>query len=333
MKNKKYLITGGTGFIGSALVKRLVKGGNRVRVLDNDVRGAKERLNDVYDKIEFVNADIRDAQDVQKACKGIDSVIHLAYINGTEYFYKMPELVLEVGVKGMVNVIDGCIKENIKELILASSSEVYQTPKNIPTDETAPLSIPDPLNPRYSYGAGKIISELMAINYGRKHFDRVLIFRPHNVYGPDMGWEHVIPQFVLRMRDICKSNKDSKIRFPIQGTGKETRAFVFIDDFIDGLMLILDKGEHLGIYHIGTMEEMSIKDVAIEVGKYFGKEIEIVSGEYTKGSTKRRCPDITKLEKLGYKPKMPFKEGLKITAKWYDKNSNKIKKIKDDTYD
>ena len=69
----------------------------------------------------------------------------------------------------------------------------------MPTDESAPLAIPDPLNPRYSYGGGKLISELMAINYGRKYFDRVLIFRPHNVYGPDMGWEHVVPQFALRL--------------------------------------------------------------------------------------------------------------------------------------
>lgn len=328
MANKKYLVTGGTGFIGSALVKRLVKEGFKVRVLDNDLRGAAERLNSVKDKIELVKADIRDADAVREACKGIDSVIHLAYINGTEYFYKMPELVLEVGVKGMMNVIDGCIKENAKELILASSSEVYQSAEKIPTDETASLIVPDPLNPRYSYGGGKIISELLAINYGRKHFERVIIFRPHNVYGPDMGWEHVIPQFVVRMKEICKNTKDKKIKFPIQGTGKETRAFCFIDDFIDGLMLVLEKGEHMNIYHIGTMEEISIEKAAKEVGKYFGKEIEVVPGNEAKGGTKRRCPDISKLKKLGYKPKVSFEEGLKITAKWYGKNSDKIKKIK-----
>ncbi|MBI2523107.1 SDR family NAD(P)-dependent oxidoreductase [Candidatus Woesearchaeota archaeon] len=327
MKNKKYLITGGTGFIGSALVKRLVKDGYAIRVLDNDIRGAKDRLKDVYDKIEFIGADIRDANAVRKACAGMDSVTHLAYINGTEYFYKMPELVLEVGVKGIMNVIDGCIKENVKELILASSSEVYQTAEKIPTDETASLAIPDPVNPRYSYGAGKIISELLALNYGRKHFNRVLIFRPHNIYGPDMGWEHVVPQFVLRMKELSKS-KDRNIKFPIQGTGKQTRAFCFIDDFINGLMLVLERGEHMNIYNIGTMEEMSIEKVAEEVGKYFGKKVEIAPEKPAEGSTLRRCPDIAKLEKLGYKPKISFKEGLRVTAEWYDKNSDKIKKIK-----
>lgn len=327
MKTKKYLVTGGTGFIGSALVKRLVKEGYGVRVLDNNVRGAKERLKDIYGKIEFIEADVRDANAVRKACNGVDSVIHLAYINGTEYFYKMPELVLEVGVKGMMNVIDGCIRENVKELVLASSSEVYQTAEKIPTGENASLIIPDPLNPRYSYGAGKIISELLAVNYGRKYFDRVLIFRPHNIYGPDMGWEHVIPQFILRMKELSKS-KDRNIKFPIQGTGKQTRAFCFIDDFINGLMLVLEKGEHMNIYHIGAMEEISIEKVAEEVGKYFGKKVEIAPEKPAEGSTLRRCPDIAKLKKLGYKPKIPFKEGLRATAEWYDKNSDKVKKIK-----
>jgi len=323
MIKKKYLVTGGTGFIGSALVRRLVKEDYEVRVLDNNLRGSTERLKDVSDKVEIIEADIRDAEAVHKACKGTDSVCHLAFINGTEFFYKKPELVLDVGIAGMINVIDGCIKHGIKEIILASSSEVYQTPPTIPTDETVPMSIPDPLNPRYSYAGGKIISELMTLNYGRKYFDRATIFRPHNVYGPDMGWEHVIPQFVLRMKRIYEKTKDKKVDFPIQGVGKETRAFVFITDFINGLMKVLEKGKHMGIYNIGTMEEIPIEKVAIEIGKYFGRDVVIVPGEPAKGGTPRRCPDITKLKKLGYEPKISFREGLKITAKWYDENAHK----------
>lgn len=315
----KYLVTGGTGFIGSALVRRLLKDGHRVRVLDNGFRSGLGRLKDVSSRIEVMKADIREPKDVRKACKGVDAVCHLAYLNGTEIFYTKPELVLEVGVKGIVNVIDACIKEGVRELIVASSSEVYQTPPNIPTNEKVPLSVPDPLNPRYSYGGGKIISELMAINYGRKYFDRVIIFRPHNVYGPDMGKEHVIPQFILRMKGLCRKNKSKKLRFPIQGTGKETRSFVFIDDFIDGLMLAIKKGEHLGIYNIGTTEEVTIKKVAAEVGKYFNKNTIVVPGKLAEGGTLRRCPDISKLKKLGYAPKISFAKGLKLTAAWYDK--------------
>lgn len=323
---KKYLVTGGTGFIGSALVRALAKEGNAVRVLDNDLRGVSSRLNDLAGKIELVQGDIRDAGVVDSALKGMDSVCHLAYLNGTEFFYSKPELVLDIGVKGIVNVIDGCIRQGVKEFILASSSEVYQTPPAIPTDENAPLSIPDPLNPRYSYGGGKIISELMAINYGRKYFDRVLIFRPHNVYGPDMGWEHVIPQFALRMKDICSDNKDPQINFPIQGTGRETRAFIYIDDFIAGLMLLIGKGEHLGIYHIGTMEEMAITDIASEIGRYFGREVVVVPGAAAEGATSRRCPDISKMRRLGFEPKTPLEKGLHITAEWYDKNAGRRKR-------
>lgn len=329
MESKKFLVTGGTGFIGNALVRRLVQEGCKVRVLDNDLRGSSQRLNHVAEKVEIIRGDVRDAAIVRDACKGVDAVCHLAYLNGTEFFYTKPELVLEIAVKGIVNVIEGCIKENVKELILASSSEVYQTPPKIPTDESAPLSIPDPLNPRYSYGGGKIISELMTINYGRKYFDRAVIFRPHNVYGADMGWEHVIPQFVVRMKKICLENKSKQIKFPIQGTGKEKRAFVYIDDFIDGLMLVIRKGEHLGTYHIGTMEEISIKEVAAEVGKYFGKKVIIVPGKLTEGSTLRRCPDIAKLEKLGFMPEISFRKGLQITAKWYDENYKYGKIYKD----
>jgi nucleoside-diphosphate-sugar epimerase len=321
MTAPSYLVTGGTGFLGSALVRRLVKDGARVRVLDDDSRGRTSRLDDIRDEIEFVAGDIRDADAVSKATKGVDTVCHLAFVNGTEFFYSKPDLVLDVGVRGMINVLDACMEHGVGDFFLASSSEVYQTPPVTPTDESAPLSIPDPLNPRYSYAGGKIISELMAVNYGRNNFDRVVIFRPHNVYGPDMGWEHVLPQFVGRMRDLAKST-DNPVPFPIQGDGQQSRSFVFIDDFIDGLKLMIDKGEHLSIYHIGTQEEVTMGDAAVLVAKYFEREIVLVPGPAPAGGTPRRCPDISKLKGLGYQPKVPISEGLPILARWYDDNAD-----------
>lgn len=319
--SKLFLVTGGTGFLGRPLVRRLIQKGHRVRVLDNDWRGAHEKLADVRNKYEFVQGDIRDAAVVRKACRGVDTICHLAFINGTEYFYSLPELVLEVGVQGMMNVVQGAIQEDVPELITASSSEVYQVPPSVPTKENVPLVIPDPLNPRYSYGGGKILSELITLNYGRKFFKRAMIFRPHNVFGPDMGWEHVIPQFVVRMKMMA--DKNSKvIRFPIQGTGRETRAFVYIDDFTDGLMKVIEKGEHLNIYHIGTNVERSIQSVAMEVARYFRRTIKIIPGTVRLGSTPRRCPHIGKLKKLGYRPRVPFSEALRRTAAWYDQNLN-----------
>ncbi len=185
MSARHVLVTGGSGFIGSALVEALVSRGETVRVLDDNSRGALRRLRAVERDVELVDGDVRDAGAVEAAMRGIDEVHHLAFVNGTATFYSQPDLVLDVGVKGIVNVIDACRHNGVGRLVLASSSEVYQSPPRIPTDESVPLVIPDPLNPRLSYAAGKIISEMLVVNHGRKHFERALIFRPHNVYGPD----------------------------------------------------------------------------------------------------------------------------------------------------
>jgi nucleoside-diphosphate-sugar epimerase len=288
-----------------------------VRVLDDNSRGNPRRLADVAKDIEFIAGDIRDAAAVESAAGGMDEVHHLAFINGTKFFYNAPDLVLDVGVRGMINVIDACRKQNVGTLVLASSSEVYQTPPHIPTAEDAPLVVPDVLNPRYSYGAGKLISEVMAVNFGRKYFERVLIFRPHNVYGPDMGWEHVVPQFALRLQAAKKREPSGRLRFEIQGSGKETRSFCYIDDLVAGVMVVREKGEHLGIYHVGTMEEVAIADLARRIAAHAGREIELVPGNAAVGGTMRRCPDISKLAKLGYKPRVPLNEGLAPTLDWY----------------
>ena len=141
---QKILVTGGAGFIGSALVRALVARGHNVRVLDNQARGDVRRLADQMEHIEWCEGDVRDPVTVQYACEGMDQVCHFAYINGTEYFYSRPEQVLEVGVKGMANVLDACRTHRVRELFLASSSEVYQSPAVVPTPEDVPLVVPDP---------------------------------------------------------------------------------------------------------------------------------------------------------------------------------------------
>ena len=320
MNGAKILVTGGSGFIGSALVKALLRAGHKVRVLDDNSRGHPRRLMDVVDDVEFIPGDIRDPQAVSRACSGMDEVHHLAFVNGTEFFYSRPDLVLDVGVRGMINVIDACREHGIERLVLASSSEVYQTPPQVPTGESVPLSIPDPLNPRYSYGGGKLISELMAINFGRKHFERVLIFRPHNVYGPDMGFEHVIPQFAVRLHRLGAAHPKGVLKFQIQGTGQETRSFCHVDDLVAGVLTMRDKGEHLGIYHVGTMDEVSIAELARRVAQEAGRDIELVPGPPAPGGTPRRCPDISKLAALGYKPRVSLQAGLALTLPWYWQN-------------
>lgn len=312
-----YLVTGGAGFLGSALVRRLVADGHRVRVLDDCSRGSPRRLADVLDRIELIPGDIRDAATVRGAVAGVDSIAHLAFVNGTEFFYTKPDLVLDVGVRGMINLIDAGAACGTAELILASSSEVYQTPPSVPTDETVPCSIPDVLNPRYSYGGGKLISELMALHWAAKHFGRVVVFRPHNVYGPDMGREHVVPQFALRMARLADGQPRGVIDFPIQGSGQETRAFVHVEDFTEGVLRVMRSGEHLGIYHVGTDVETTIADLAREVARCFGRELRLVPGPLQAGGTPRRCPDISRVRALGFAPRIGLRQGLEQTVRWY----------------
>ncbi len=319
---KKYLVTGGTGFIGAALVRRLVTEGHDVRVLDNNSRGALRRLADLSDSFKFTHADIRDLDAVTQASEGVESVIHLAAINGTEHFYARPEVVLDVGVRGMLNVVDACRSNNIGDLILASSSEVYQSPPSIPTGESVPLVVPDVKNPRYSYGGSKIISELICLNYELTNFDRITIFRPHNVYGPDMGWEHVLPQFSLRALKEIRKTPNGPIQFKIQGDGNQTRAFVHINDFIDGLKTVLKRGLHREIYNIGNTEEVKISQIANLIFAYFKREGHLIPSSEPIGATSKRCPDISKLQNLGYAPSITLEQGLPGLINWYVDNSH-----------
>lgn len=323
MSRRRFLVTGGAGFIGAALVRRLVRDGHAVRVLDDVSRGDESRLADVAGHVELRRADVRDADAVARAAAGVDTVVHLAAVNGTEHFYSNPELVLDVGVRGMLSVVDACRRHGVGHLVIASSSEVYQTPPSIPTDERAPLCVPDVMNPRYSYAGSKIISELIAINYGRTGFERVTIFRPHNVYGPDMGWEHVIPQLAIRARDAVTRASAGKVRIAIQGDGTQTRAFVHIDDFTDGLAIVIEKGEHLGLYHIGTQDEVTVAELARRVVACFGREADLVPSPTPAGGTPRRCPDISRLKALGYAPRIALAQGLPGTVAWYAENAQR----------
>lgn len=311
------VVTGGGGFIGAYLVKKLVRDGWDVTCVDNMLRGDQSRFAEVADQVDLQTCDVRDADAVTAACKGAEVVFHLAAINGTENFYTRPELVLDVGLRGALAVVEACQRADVPDLVVASSAEVYQEPPSVPTDESVPLMLPDSLNPRYSYGGSKIVSELIAFNYGKEHFRKVQVFRPHNVYGPDMGWKHVAPQFILRAL-AAKDSGDP--RFEIQSDGSETRAFAYVDDVVDGIVMMHAKGENREVYHIGNDHEVSIRELVAATADAVGTSLEVVPGIAAAGGTPRRCPDISKMRALGYAPAVDLTEGMRLTADWYTQN-------------
>ena len=315
--SKKILVTGGSGFLGSALVKRLVKEGEDVVVLDNGSRGNLKRLESIFEKITYIEGDIRDLKTVKTATYGCDTIFHLAFINGTRFFYEKPELVLDVGLKGAMNTIEAAREYNVGTYIMASSSEIYQEPTKIPTDEAERAIIPDVTNPRFSYAGGKLIGELLSINSFRGKETRDLIFRPHNVFGPDMGMEHVIPEIVMKLKIASKNWSKKIVDIEIEGTGYETRAFCYIEEAIDQIMLIYRLGKKGELYHVGVSDEIKIKDVIKKIGDLLDLDINLIYKDLKKGSTPRRCPDITKIKKLGYLENFSFSQGLREAVEWY----------------
>ncbi|GAB5470636.1 MAG: NAD-dependent epimerase/dehydratase family protein [Rhodospirillales bacterium] len=332
MSKKKYLVTGGAGFLGASLVIRLLKAGNPVVVIDNGQRHGLHRLQGLDDDLmTLVSCDIRDEAKVVAAAEGCDVIVHMAAVNGTRNFYNKPDLVLDVGIMGMRNALLAS-KNNpgVKDFFLLSSSEVYQDSDEIPTTEKTLMKVPDTWNPRYSYGGSKLISELMLANAKIDSLERSVIIRPHNVYGPNMGWDHVVPEFVVRAHELStKSPGATSIDFPIQGDGQQTRSFIYVEDFTDGVMITLDKGEDRNIYHIGTMDELNMAEMAQQVVATFGLEAKIVPGSLPQGSAPRRCPDTAKLTALGFAPNTPLKDGLTVTKEWYVANIDKSPKHDD----
>ena len=285
-----------------------------MRVFDNNFRGRATYLNEVIDKIEFIQGDITDPVQVKNAVKDIDSVYHLAAINGTELFYKMPDRVLAVNTKGTINVLESLENSNVKKFIFFSSSETYGSPEYFPTDEKHKLVIEDPSNPRFTYSGSKILGEIYTHTYCKKFNIDYSSVRPHNIYGPRMGYEHVLPQFIKR---VVKNEQ-----FTVQGDGMQTRSFCYISDAID-LLLTIGKTKTNGeAFNVGNdKEEVSIKELIQILAKVAEVNLTPKFVELPKGGTLRRKPDINKARKLlGYEPKVTLEEGVRFTYDWYKKD-------------
>jgi len=311
----KTLVTGGGGFIGKSIVNLILTRNEEVKVFDDFSRDKKAIYN-FQNNVEIVSGDIRDFDSLKTAMKNADRVIHLAYINGTQQFYLQPSKIMEVATLGMYNLLEVIKGEEVQEFYLASSSEVYQSSKVFPTPEDVPLVVPDVKNPRYSYGLGKIVQEFLTIHSMESVVKRT-IFRPHNIYGPNMGFQHVIPELFKKIRDSESGH------ILLKGSGQQRRTFCHISDFLDAFDLLLNShNSEPTIYNVGTHFESTISELTNLIGNSLGISIDTSTSDAPRGETVRRLPDISQLTNLGYNPKVDLKSGIEDYRRWFVANSN-----------
>jgi nucleoside-diphosphate-sugar epimerase len=316
----KVLITGGAGFIGFHVAKYLAEREYDITLCDNLFRGSVDydlKMLIERENVKFVEIDLIKAENFKVLEKDYDYIYHLAAINGTKYFYEIPHEVLRVNILTLINLLDWLVNTDCKKMVWTSSSETYAGTMKIsnlpiPTSEEVALTIEDVFNPRFSYAGSKILGELLCINYSRAFGFNVSIVRPHNIYGPRMGYEHVIPEFIKRI--IRKEDP-----FKIYG-GNQSRAFCYIDDFVRGIKLVEESSKTNGeIINIGNdKEEIIITDLAQKMFDLFNFHPELETLPAPKGSIDRRCPNISKAKRLtGYEPHINLESGLQKTYEWY----------------
>ncbi len=319
------LITGAAGFIGFHLAKFHEKKGDKLFLLDNFFKSKSKDIefkNFLKKKnVFFFNVDLTKKINLKSLkIKNFDVVYHLAAINGTSLFYKIPNQVFSSNIKMTLNFFDWLRSKKINRLIYSSSSEVYSQSHllgllKVPTNENAIISFKQPINDRMSYGLSKFFGEFYLTSFIKSNKIKGCIVRFHNIYGPRMGDKHVIPEFIDRAR---KANKV----FKIYG-GKQTRAFCYIDDAIKFLYSLGRKKKiSYNLYHIGNpKEEIKISFLAKKIINLNSKKLKIIECGEPAASVDRRCPDIKKVMKeTGYKIQFNLESGLNKTFNWYLKN-------------
>jgi UDP-glucose 4-epimerase len=314
----KVLITGGAGFIGRNLARRLQQMNFEVSIVDNFSRqdGAKIEDLQLHEDITLINLDLNNKVELySQVDSDFDYIFHLAAIVGVKNVEKDSYNVLEMNTKILFNMIDFAkSNKSLKRFVFFSTSEVYAgTLKyfsmKIPTPEETPLAVSDLNNPRTSYMLSKIYGEALLINSGLPY----LILRPHNIYGPNMGFSHVIPE-LIRKSILSERNSVIEVKSP-----KHTRSFCHIDDAIQQIILLTTNNKTTyHTFNIGNQnDEISILSLAELIFKLTQKNQSAGKSLDDKGSPVRRCPDMRSTEStidtLRYKP---LAEGIKECIDW-----------------
>lgn len=319
--SKKVLILGGAGFIGFNIAKYLVA--NRdydVTIADNFMKKNRDEEFDALvseHNVKVIEADFSQAEAYEKLDSEYDQVYMMAALVGVDNANSMPHEVIRINTALALYTLEWVRRSKIGKVVFASTSENYAGTVDafgykIPTPEEVPLTIKDIGHPRFTYAVTKMLGESGFLNYAKMLGFETTIIRYHNVFGPRMGFNHVIPHLVIRFR-----NKQNP--YLIYGHD-QTRDFCYITDAVEGTVLAMETpGANGQIYHLGTGVEITIEELTKATGDLMG-----FTGEYTNaptypGSVSRRSPDVTKSKKeLGFVAKTDWKQGLAETVKWYN---------------
>lgn len=316
----KILITGGAGFIGYHLAKKLVEDpANEISIADNLVRGrADSEFEQLLQmpKVKFFDLDLTDLPSMKIIWGYFDEVYHLAAIIGVKHCMKDPARVLEVNLKSTMNIIQLVIENRCKKLLFSSTCETYASGfglgiVKLPTNENVPLSVSDIRNPRSSYAVSKMAGEQLIIFNAEGNYNFSIV-RYHNIFGPRMGYAHVIPEILNRIY-----NKESP--FKIFGAD-QTRSFCYVDDGVEQTIGCMRSDRTNGeIVHVGNNRgEILIRNLVKKLFDLTDYKSGLLEVPAPVGSVKRRCPDISKMERLtGISPRVSLDQALKQTVDWY----------------
>lgn len=314
-KNAKFLVTGGAGFIGSNLVEAILKLGCKVRVLDNFSTGKRENIVEFLDNenFELVEGDIRNLEDCQKACEGIDYVLHQAAWGSVPRSLEFPVLYNEINVKGHLNIMQAARENNVKKFVYASSSSVYGDSPLLPKKEE---KIGRVLSP---YALTKKLNEEYADLYFRIYGLKTIGLRYFNVFGkkqdPNGFYAAVIPKFVRQLL----SNEAPQIN----GDGETSRDFTYVENVIQAnLKACLASDEASGeVFNIAYGGRETLNNLYDKLSKLLCKNIKPVYGNERAGDIKHSNADISKAKDLlDYNPEYSMDRGLELTIEWYKEN-------------
>ncbi|RIY36393.1 LPS biosynthesis protein WbpP [Capnocytophaga canis] len=322
LKNKKILVTGGAGFIGSNLSEKLLELGAMVTVLDNFATGHRHNIEAFLSNENFtlIEGDIRDLETCRKACEGQDFVLHQAALGSVPRSINDPITSNDVNVGGFLNMLVAARDAGVKRLVYAASSSTYGDSKSLPKVEDV---IGKPLSP---YAITKYVNELYADVFKRTYDFDTIGLRYFNVFGrrqdPKGAYAAVIPKFVIQLM-----NHQSPT---INGDGTYSRDFTYIDNVIQMNLLVITSENPDAVnqvYNTAVGDRTTIKDMAELLKKYLSEydpkiaEVEILHGPNRQGDVPHSLASIEKAQKnLGYQPTHKFAEGLKEAVDWYWEN-------------